>query len=141
MLVDSDTGALAHRSVERIIGNVNFHHDSRVTPVEHPRGDRAIQVKRSMQGAGPQGRVHYLVKEIGARSSCAIQASGGPTFQTTRSWGLQSQRGSVRGELRVHPRCKNGSCQITHFEIFGREKCCMIEQEPVLQWVNLLVPQ
>ncbi len=46
------------------------------------------------------------------------------------------------GYVRVHPRCKNGSCEITRrlFETFGREKSCVIEQEPFLQWANSLLP-
>ncbi len=35
-------------------------------------------------------------------------------------------------DVRVHTRYKNGSCEIIQqfFETFGREKSCMIEQEP-----------
>ena len=66
--------------------------------------------------------------------------------------GVSSNQGSevavasvsaIRQEVRVHPRCKNGSCEIIQrlFETFGREKSCMIEQELFLQWVNSLLPQ
>ena len=37
----------------------------------------------------------------------------------------------IHGDVRVHTRYKNGSC----------EKSCMIEQEPILQCVNSLLPQ
>ncbi len=46
-------------------------------------------------------------------------------------------------DVRVHIRYKNGACEIIQqfFETFGREKSCMIEQEPFLQCVNSLLPQ
>ncbi len=43
--------------------------------------------------------------------------------------------------VRVYTRCKNDSCETIQrlFEMFGREKSCMIEQEPFLLCVNSIL--
>ncbi len=75
-----------------------------------------------------------------AHQSClSAPLSNFPMFTTT----LCPTASTCARAVRVHPRCKNGSCEITWwlFKTFSREKSCVIEQEPFLQWVNSLLPQ